>query len=86
MSRILSVWVDNKRACSPASPASSTRRGFNIESLAVSITEEDAQPRDDGGRCRRAHRRAGDRSFTSSSTYKVTDLTDKDHIERELVF
>ena len=41
MSRILSVWVDNKPGVLARIAGLIARRGFNIESLAVSITEED---------------------------------------------
>ncbi len=45
MSRILSVWVDNKPGVLARIAGLIARRGFNIESLAVSITEEDVRSR-----------------------------------------
>ena len=45
MSRILSVWVDNKPGVLARIAGLIARRGFNIESLAVSITEEGVRSR-----------------------------------------
>ena len=87
MSRILSVWVDNKPGVLARIAGLIARRGFNIESLAVSITEEDVRSRvtmvvdaDE-----RIVEQVTKQLHKLINVYKVTDLTDKDHIERELV-
>ena len=84
MSRILSVWVDNKPGVLARIAGLIARRGFNIESLAVSITEEDV-------RSRVTMVVDADERIVEQVTKQlhklinVYDLTDKDHIERELV-
>lgn len=63
------------------------RRGFNIESLAVSITEEDVRSRVTMVVDADEHivEQVTKQLHKLINVYKVTDLTDKDHIERELV-
>lgn len=87
MSRILSVWVDNKPGVLARIAGLISRRGFNIESLAVSTTEEDV-------RSRVTMVVDADEDIVEQVTkqlhklinvYKIADLTDKDHVERELV-
>ena len=87
MSRILSIWVDNKPGALARIAGLVSRRGFNIESLAVSDTEDTT----------RSHVTMvvdADEVIVEQVTkqlnklinvYKVTDLTDADHIDRELV-
>ena len=87
MSRILSIWVDNKPGALARIAGLVSRRGFNIESLAVSDTEDTT----------RSHVPMvvdADEVIVEQVTkqlnklinvYKVTDLTDADHIDRELV-
>lgn len=87
MSRILSVWVDDKPGVLARIAGLVSRRGFNIESLAVSNTE-------DTNRSRVTMVVNADEVIVEQVTkqlnklinvFKVTDLTDVDHIERELV-
>lgn len=87
MSRILSVWVDDKPGVLARIAGLVARRGFNIESLAVSSTE-------DTNRSRVTMVVDADEVIVEQVTkqlnklinvFKVTDLTDVDHIERELV-
>lgn len=87
MSRILSVWVDNKPGVLSRIAGLISRRGFNIESLAVSNTE-------DTTRSRVTMVVDADELIVEQVTkqlnklinvYKVVDLTDTEHIERELV-
>lgn len=87
MSRILSVWVDDKPGVLARIAGLVSRRGFNIESLAVSNTE-------DATRSRVTMVVDADEVIVEQVTkqlhklinvYKVTDLTDVDHIDRELV-
>lgn len=87
MSRILSVWVDDKPGVLARIAGLVSRRGFNIESLAVSNTE-------DTNRSRVTMVVDADEVIVEQVTkqlnklinvFKVTDLTDVDHIERELV-
>ena len=87
MSRILSIWVDNKPGVLARIAGLVSRRGFNIESLAVSTTEDTA-------RSRVTMVVDADETIVEQVTkqlhklvniYKVTDLTDVDHIDRELV-
>ena len=87
MSRILSVWVDDKPGVLTRISGLISRRGFNIESLAVSNTE-------DTERSRVTMVVDADEVIVEQVTkqlnklinvYKVVDLTDVDHIERELV-
>ncbi len=87
MSRILSIWVDNKPGVLARIAGLVSRRGFNIESLAVSDTEDTT----------RSHVTMvvdADEIIVEQVTkqlnklinvYKVSDLTDADHIDRELV-
>lgn len=87
MSRILSIWVDNKPGVLARIAGLVSRRGFNIESLAVSDTEDTT----------RSHVTMvvdADEVIVEQVTkqlnklinvYKVSDLTDADHIDRELV-
>ena len=79
MSRILSVWVDNKPGVLARIAGLIARRGFNIESLAVSITEEDVRSRvtmvvdaDE-----RIVEQVTKQLHKLINVYKVTDLTDK---------
>lgn len=87
MSRILSVWVDNKPGVLARIAGLIARRGFNIESLAVSITEEDVRSRVTMVVDADEHivEQVTKQLHKLINVYKVTDLTDKDHIERELV-
>lgn len=87
MSRILSVWVEDKPGALSRVSGLISRRGFNIESLAVSNSE-------DTGRSRITMIVDADEIIVEQVTkqlhklinvYKVTDLTDADHIDRELV-
>lgn len=87
MSRILSVWVEDKPGALSRVSGLISRRGFNIESLAVSNSE-------DTGRSRVTMVVDADETVVEQVTkqlhklinvYKVTDLTDADHIDRELV-
>lgn len=87
MSRILSVWVDNKPGVLARIAGLISRRGFNIESLAVSTTDDDV-------RSRVTMVVDADEDIVEQVTkqlhklinvQKISDLTDKDHIERELV-
>ncbi len=87
MSRILSVWVDDKPGVLARIAGLVSRRGFNIESLAVSNTE-------DTSRSRVTMVVDADEVIVEQVTkqlnklinvFKVSDLTDIDHIERELV-
>lgn len=87
MSRILSVWVENKPGVLARIAGLVARRGFNIESLAVSNTE-------DTTRSRVTMVVDADETIVEQVTkqlhklinvYKVSDLTDLDHIDRELV-
>ncbi len=87
MSRILSVWVEDKPGALSRVSGLISRRGFNIESLAVSTSE-------DTGRSRVTMVVDADETIVEQVTkqlhklinvYKVTDLTDVDHIDRELV-
>lgn len=87
MSRILSVWVDDKPGALSRVSGLVARRGFNIESLAVSSTE-------DSTRSRVTMVVDADEIIVEQVTkqlhklinvYKVIDLTDVEHIDRELV-
>lgn len=87
MSRILSVWVDNKPGVLARIAGLISRRGFNIESLAVSTTDDEA-------RSRVTMVVDADEDIVEQVTkqlhklinvHKIADLTDKEHIERELI-
>ena len=87
MSRILSVWVDNKPGVLARIAGLIARRGFNIESLAVSITEEDVRSRvtmvvdaDE-----RIVEQVTKQLHKLISVHKITDLTQTAALERELV-
>ncbi|MEI3376998.1 MAG: acetolactate synthase small subunit [Coriobacteriales bacterium] len=87
MSRVLSVWVDNKPGVLARIAGLVSRRGFNIESLAVSNTEEDVRSRVTMVVDADEHivEQVTKQLHKLINVYKVTDLTDMDHIERELV-
>lgn len=87
MSRILSVWVDQQAGRARRIAGLIARRGINIESLAVSITEEDVRSRVTMVVDADEHivEQVTKQLHKLINVYKVTDLTDKDHIERELV-
>ncbi len=87
MSRIISVLVDNQPGVLTRVVGLIARRGFNIESLAVSHTE-------DATRSRVTMVVDADEVIVEQVTkqlhklvnvYKVNDLTEVDHIDRELV-
>ena len=87
MSRTLSILVDNQPGVLARVTGLVSRRGFNIESLAVSHTEDPT----------RSHMTMvvnADEDVVEQVTkqlhklvnvYKVKDLTEDDHIDRELV-
>lgn len=87
MSRTISVLVDNQPGVLTRVCGLIARRGFNIESLAVSHTE-------DSTRSRVTMVVDADEVIVEQVTkqlhklinvYKVNDLTEVDHIDRELV-
>lgn len=87
MSRTLSILVDNQPGVLTRVSGLVARRGFNIESLAVSHTE-------DSTRSRVTMVVDADEQIVEQVTkqlhklinvYKVNDLTEVDHIDRELV-
>ena len=87
MSRTISVLVDNQPGVLTRVCGLIARRGFNIESLAVSHTE-------DSTRSRVTMVVDADEMIVEQVTkqlhklinvYKVNDLTEVDHIDRELV-
>lgn len=87
MSRTLSILVDNQPGVLTRVSGLVARRGFNIESLAVSHTE-------DSTRSRVTMVVDADEDIVEQVTkqlhklinvYKVNDLTEVDHIDRELV-
>lgn len=87
MSRTLSILVDNAPGVLTRVSGLVARRGFNIESLAVSHTE-------DSTRSRVTMVVDADEVIVEQVTkqlhklinvYKVNDLTEVDHIDRELV-
>ncbi|MGI6032461.1 MAG: acetolactate synthase small subunit [Coriobacteriales bacterium] len=87
MSRTISVLVDNQPGVLARVTGLIARRGFNIESLAVSHTE-------DATRSRVTVVVDADEVVVEQVTkqlhklinvYKVNDLTEVDHIDRELV-
>ncbi len=87
MRHILSVLVDNKPGVLSRVTGLISRRGFNIESLSVGPTEDVTLSHltavvnaDDV-----AYEQITKQLHKLISVYKITDLTDVDAIERELV-
>ena len=87
MRHVLSVLVENKSGVLSRVAGLISRRGFNIESLSVGPTEDPTMSRitiimeaDEI-----AYEQITKQLHKLINVYKVTDLTDKDHIERELV-
>ncbi len=87
MSRTLSILVDNKPGVLTRVTGLVARRGYNIESLAVSITE-------DSNRSCVTMVVDADEDVVHQVTkqlhklinvYKVVDLTESDYVDRELV-
>ena len=87
MSRTLSVLVDNQPGVLTRVCGLIARRGFNIESLAVSHTEEASRSRvtvvvDADEELVEQVRKQLEKLI---NVYKVNDLTVVDHLDRELV-
>ena len=87
MRHILSVLVENKSGVLSRVTGMISRRGFNIESLSVAPTEDDKLSRmtiiveaDHMG-----FEQITKQLHKLVSVYKVSDLTDTDAVERELV-
>ena len=87
MKHILSVLVENKPGVLSRVTGLISRRGFNIESLSVGPTEDPTMSRvtaivkaDDV-----AYEQITKQLHKLVSVYKISDLTDTDAIERELV-
>ena len=87
MRHILSVLVENKSGVLSRVTGMISRRGFNIESLSVAPTEDDGLSRmtiiveaDHMG-----FEQITKQLHKIVSVYKVSDLTDTDAVERELV-
>ena len=87
MRHVLSVLVENKSGVLSRVAGLISRRGFNIESLSVGPTEDPTMSRItiimDADEI--AYEQITKQLHKLINVYKVTDLTDKDHIERELV-
>ena len=84
---VLSVLVENKPGVLSRVTGLISRRGFNIESLSVGPTEDDTMSRltaivdaDDI-----AYEQITKQLHKLISVHKITDLTDTESIERELV-
>ena len=87
MSRTLSILVDNAPGVLTRVAGLVARRGFNIDSLAVGHTEDptrsritlvvDAAPSDVEQVTKQLHKLI--------NVYKINDLTEESHIDRELV-
>jgi len=87
MRHVLSVLVENKSGVLSRVAGLISRRGFNIESLSVGPTEDPTLSRitiildTDETACEQIKKQL----HKLISVYKITDLTDDDAIERELV-
>ncbi|HJF64944.1 acetolactate synthase small subunit [Slackia equolifaciens] len=86
MKHILSVLVENKPGVLSRVTGLISRRGFNIESLTVAPTEDETMSRmtivmdaDDLG-----YEQITKQLHKLVSTYKISDMTGEDTIEREL--
>ena len=87
MKHILSVLVENKSGVLSRVTGMISRRGFNIESLTVAPTEDSTMSRltaivnaDEVG-----YEQITKQLHKLINVYKVNDLTEVDHIDRELV-
>lgn len=87
MNYLLSVLVENKPGVLSRVTGLISRRGFNIESLTVAPTEDESLSRmtiiveaDEVG-----YEQITKQLHKLVSVYKISDLTDEDAIERELV-
>ena len=87
MKHILSVLVENKPGVLSRVTGLISRRGFNIESLTVAPTEDETMSRmtivmdaDDLG-----YEQITKQLHKLVSVYKISDFTDEDAVERELV-
>ena len=87
MKHILSVLVENKSGVLSRVTGMISRRGFNIESLSVAPTEDETLSRmtiivdaDRGG-----FEQITKQLHKLVSVYKISDYTDTDVVERELV-
>ncbi len=88
MRHVLSVLVDNKSGVLSRVTGLISRRGFNIESLSVGTTEDPSLSRitaivvaDDDV----AYEQITKQLYKLVNVQKITDLTNKNAIERELV-
>ena len=87
MSRTLSILVDNEPGVLTRVAGLVARRGFNIDSLAVGHTEDPTRSRitlvvdaDE-----RAVEQVTKQLHKLVNVYKINDLTEESHIDRELV-
>lgn len=87
MSRTLSILVDNEPGVLTRVAGLVARRGFNIDSLAVGHTEDPTRSRitlvvdaDEG-----AVEQVTKQLHKLVNVYKINDLTEEAHIDRELV-